>query len=64
LKQTDSIVGMDALVNAVENDWTGVAPFCRTNGVETLKETIHASLGSLIKQRKIYYTGSKGYFLV
>ena len=62
LKQTEQTVDMETLCKAVERDWNGVAPFCRTNGMENLKETIHTSLGGLIKQRKIYYTGNKGYF--
>jgi hypothetical protein len=55
---------MELLCKTVEREWNGVAPFCRTNGIDTLRETIHTSLGGLIKQRKIYYTGNKGYFLV
>ena len=33
-------------------------------GKANLKDTVHAALGNLIKARKVYYTGSKGYFLV
>jgi hypothetical protein len=64
LKQTEQTVDMELLCKTVEREWNGVAPFCRTNGIDTLRETIHTSLGGLIKQRKIYYTGNKGYFLV
>ena len=64
LKQTEQTVDMELLCKTVEREWNGVAPFCRTNGHDTLRETIHQSLGGLIKQRKIYYTGNKGYFLV
>jgi hypothetical protein len=64
LKLTEQTVDMELLCKTVEREWNGVAPFCRTNGLDTLRETIHQSLGGLIKQRKIYYTGNKGYFLV
>ena len=36
------------------------------NGDEgkTLRDSVHAALGNLIKARRVYYTGNKGYFLV
>lgn len=57
LKQRNETADMATLCEAVEHDWSGA------NQNEHLKDSIHAALGQLIKQRKVYYTG-KGYFLV
>ena len=49
---------MTTLCEAVEQDWSGA------HRLDHLKESVHAALGHLIKQRRVYYTGNKGYFLV
>eukprot|EP00095_Tigriopus_kingsejongensis_P006000 maker-scaffold505_size153196-snap-gene-0.19 protein:Tk06000 transcript:maker-scaffold505_size153196-snap-gene-0.19-mRNA-1 annotation:"AGAP006598-PA" len=57
LKQRNQTADMITLCDAVEQDWSGA------NQNLHLKDSVHAALGQLIKQRKVYYTG-KGYFLV
>lgn len=57
---------MTILCEAVERDWSGAQnghASSTVDGANHLKESVHAALGQLIKQRKVYYTG-KGYFLV
>ena len=51
---------MSTISDEVRRDWAGQG--CYKN--EQLKESIHAALSLLIKQRRVYYTGNKGYFLV
>lgn len=60
IKQTSDVAcDMDTLCEAVKNDWAGVV-----SSTESLREAVHSALGQLIKQRRVYYTGNKGYFLV
>ena len=66
MRQTQQIADIDSICSLVEKDWsTGVISRILTEGgKENLKDTIHSALGCLIKARKVYYTGNKGYFLV
>jgi len=51
---------MDSVCTAVEADWSGQQ---HQRSGQSLRESVHAALGLLIKQRRVYYTGSGGYFL-
>ena len=69
MKHRQQIADMDTICEVIRTDWsTGVvARMLADNGSskdDSLKSLVHSSLGSLIKQRKVYYTGNKGYFLV
>ena len=54
---------MNTIIDAVNQDWSSLVSRLKINGSE-LRDSVHAALGALIKQRKVYYTGNKGYFLV
>ena len=60
MKQRGETAEMNSLCEAIESDWSGA------HRIEpgSVKEAVHAALGQLIKLRKVYYTGNKGYFLV
>uniref|UniRef100_A0A0K2T0G6 Putative LOC100650169 [Bombus terrestris] n=1 Tax=Lepeophtheirus salmonis TaxID=72036 RepID=A0A0K2T0G6_LEPSM len=58
LKGSNKCANIDKLCSIVESDWAG------SSRTENLRETIHSTLGQLIKQRRVYYTGNSGYFLV
>ena len=66
MRHQQQIAEIDSICNLVEQEWsTGVISRILTEGgKENLKDTVHAALGCLIKARKVYYTGNKGYFLV
>jgi hypothetical protein len=62
LKHRNEVADMNVLCEEVERDWSGSSAFKASSG--NLRDSVHAALGRLIKQRKVYYTGNKGYFLV
>ena len=69
MKQRGQIADMDSMCQSVEQDWSGsggglIGRLLIDGGKSNLKDTVHGALGNLIKQRKVYYTGNKGYFLV
>ena len=56
---------MNTIIEAVNSDWATLVSRMKLNGNEAeLRDNVHSALGALIKQRKVYYTGNKGYFLV
>ena len=58
---------MSSVCSAVESDWSGASRINGDNNGDegkTLRDSVHAALGNLIKARRVYYTGNKGYFLV
>ena len=57
LKQNDVSADMTVILESL------AAEFPDITRPANFKEVIHQTLGGLIKQRKVYYTG-KGYFLV
>ncbi len=58
LKQRQQVADMSTVCESVEQDWSGV------HRLNHLQESVHSALGQLIRQRRVYYTRSKGYFLV
>ena len=66
MRQTQQIADIDSICSLVEKDWSSgvISRILTEGGKENLKDTIHSALGCLIKARKVYYTGNKGYFLV
>ena len=54
---------MNTIIEAVHEDWSSLVNRIK-NETPDLKDAVHSALGALIKQRKVYYTGNKGYFLV
>ena len=54
---------MNTIIEAVHEDWSSLVNRIK-NETPDLKDAVHCALGALIKQRKVYYTGNKGYFLV
>ena len=66
MKHQQQIADIDSICGVVEQDWSSnvISRILLEGGKENLKETVHAALGCLIKARKVYYTGNKGYFLV
>ena len=63
LKQRGQVADMNTIIEAVNQDWTSLVSRLKLQEAE-LRDSVHSSLGALIKQRKVYYTGNKGYFLV
>ena len=59
---------MATLIASVKTEWPGAASThakgSKGSNETSLKDSIHATLGQLIKSRRVYYTGAKGYFLV
>ena len=66
MKHQQQIADIDSICGVVEQDWSSnvISRILLEGGKENLKDTVHAALGCLIKARKVYYTGNKGYFLV
>ena len=66
MKHQQQIADIDSICNLVEQDWSSgvISRILTEGGKENLKDTVHGALGCLIKARKVYYTGNKGYFLV
>ena len=64
LKQRGQVADMNTILESVTSDWTSIVSRMEDQSEAGVKEAVHASLGALIKQRKVYYTGNKGYFLV
>ena len=60
LKHRNQVADMNTICDEVRRDWSGQG----SDKSVQLKEPIHAALSLLIKQRRVYYTGNKGYFLV
>jgi hypothetical protein len=69
------VADMTTIINAVNQDWSSLVTRMKLNSAaanvngdindaEALRDNVHSALGALIKQRKVYYTGNKGYFLV
>ena len=65
---------MNTILDSVQQDWSSLVHRLKVDGSsneggnhsggEDLRDKVHSALGALIKQRKVYYTGNKGYFLV
>ena len=55
---------MKTIIESVNVDWSSLVNRMKSDGSGELRDNVHSALGSLIKQRKVYYTGNKGYFLV
>lgn len=63
---------MNTILDSVQQDWSSLVHRLQVDGSndggnhssEDLRDKVHSALGALIKQRKVYYTGNKGYFLV
>ena len=66
MRHQQQIADIDSICHLVEQDWSSgvISRILTEGGKENLKDTVHAALGCLIKARKVYYTGNKGYFLV
>ena len=66
MKQQQQIADIDSICRLVEQDWSSgvISRILTEGGKANLHDTVHAALGNLIKQRKLYYTHNKGYFLV
>ena len=66
LKQRGDVADMSSVCSAVETDWSGASRIVTdpTDPTRNLRDSVHAALGQLIKARRVYYTGNKGYFLV
>ena len=66
MKHQQQIADIDSICQLVEREWSSgvISRILMEGGKENLRDTVHAALGNLIKARKVYYTGSKGYFLV
>ena len=66
MKHQQQIADIDSICGVVEQDWSSnvISRILLEGGKENLKDTVHSALGCLIKARKVYYTGNKGYFLV
>ena len=58
LKQHEQVADMSVVCESVERDWSGA------HRLDHLREAVHSALGQLIRQRRVYYTRNKGYFLV
>ena len=56
LRTADCVADINTVLARLNRDFPGLSN-------NNLPATVHAALGSLIKKRKVYYTG-KGYFLV
>lgn len=68
LKQRGQVADMNTIIEAVNQDWATLVnrikhQFNQGQSAD-LRDNVHSALGALIKQRKVYYTGNKGYFLV
>ena len=63
LKQRGQVADMNTIIDAVNQDWSTLVSRMKLQDDE-LRDSVHSALGALIKQRKVYYTGNKGYFLV
>ena len=57
---------MGTILDSVQNDWASLVARLKADSLDEnyLRDSVHSALGALIKQRKVYYTGNKGYFLV
>ena len=57
---------MGTILESVQNDWASLVQRLKADSLDEnyLRDSVHSALGALIKQRKVYYTGNKGYFLV
>ena len=66
MRHQQQIADIDSICSLVEKDWSSgvISRILTEGGKENLKDTVHSALGCLIKARKVYYTGNKGYFLV
>ena len=66
LKQRGQVADMNTIIEAVNQDWATLVNRMKLSGggESELRDNVHSALGALIKQRKVYYTGNKGYFLV
>ena len=66
MRHQQQIADIDSICSFVEQDWSSgvISRILTEGGKENLKDTVHGALGCLIKARKVYYTGNKGYFLV
>ena len=67
MKQRGQVADMNTILEAVNQDWASLVHRLRVdenNHNSDLRDNVHSALGALIKQRKVYYTGNKGYFLV
>ena len=66
MRHQQQIADIDSICSLVEKNWSSgvISRILTEGGKENLKDTVHSALGCLIKARKVYYTGNKGYFLV
>ncbi len=64
LKQRGQVADMSTILGNVTSDWTSLVSRMEDQSEASVREAVHTALGALIKQRKVYYTGNKGYFLV